>query len=246
MEQATDHRGGGTMGLRAWLDKRAEARAREAYEREYAAWQDEVRDARAYLEVAQEFEGFTKYDSPEDMPIVLKSDERVFLVLSGVGLIEPRRQRGRYEGGSHGVSLRIANGVSYRVGAHRGTFVEGDEVSTLVDEGVGVVTDRRVVFQGSQQTREWAFAKLIGVQHGAGLTMLHVSNRQMVSGLVYGNAVEDDVEFRLDLAVARFSGEVDQMISALKARVQELEERRPTPPPRTTGSDNANASQREP
>jgi hypothetical protein len=33
----------------------------------------------------------------------------------------------------------------------------------LIDEGVGVITDRRVVFQGARQTREWVFPKLIGV-----------------------------------------------------------------------------------
>jgi hypothetical protein len=85
-----------------------------------------VSDARAFLEAAQEFEGFTKYDSPQDIPIVLKPDERVFLVLAGAGLVEPRRQRGHYKGGSRGVSLRIAKASaieSGRTGAHssRGT-----------------------------------------------------------------------------------------------------------------------------
>jgi hypothetical protein len=112
----------------------------------------------------------------------------------------------------------------------------------LIDEGVGVIRDRRVVFEGAKQTREWVFPKLIGVQHDAGLTMLHVSNRQKVSGLVYGDAVHDDVEFRLDLAVARFNGEVDQIVAALKAQVRELEEHRPTPPGVATGSDNARST----
>lgn len=227
------------MGLREWRRKRTEARAQEAYERDLAAWQEELNDARTFLEVAQEFEGFTKHDSPQEIPIVLKRDERVFLILAGAGLVEPRRQRGHYQGGSRGVSVRVAKGVTYRVGAHRGTFVQGDEVPTLIDEGVGVITNQRAVFQGSKQTREWAFAKLIGVQHDAGLTMLHVSNRQKASGLAYGEAVQDDVEFRLDLAVAHFNDAVDQMISALKSGVQELEERRPTPPALATGSNGA-------
>lgn len=218
------------MGLREWRRKRAAARVQDAYEHAFAAWSKEIDDARAFLEVAQEFEGFTNDDSPEDIPIALKRGERVFAVLAGAGLIEPRRQRGRYEGGSRGVSVRVAKGVNYRVGAHRGTFVQGADVPTLIDEGVGVVTDRRVVFQGSKQTREWRFPKLTGVQHEAGVTMLHVSNRQKVSGLAYGEEVRDDVEFRLDLAAARFNGQVDQFIAGLKNRVRELDERRPTPP----------------
>jgi hypothetical protein len=218
------------MGLRTWLKQRAEAKELEAYKRELSAWQAEVEEARRNLEVAQEFDGFSQQESPDDIPVVLKRDERVFLVITGAGLIEPRRQRGQYQGGSRGVSIRIAKGVRYRVGAHRGTYVQGEDAPTLIDEGVGVVTDRRVLFQGAKQTREWSFTKLIGLQHEAGVTMLHVSNRQKVSGLAYGEDARNDVELRLDLAVARFNGQVDQLISALKARMQEGEARRPAPP----------------
>jgi len=218
------------MGLRAWRRKRAGARAQQLYGRQLAAWEHEIGEARAALDTAQEFTGFSVDASPEPVPIVLEPDERVFLIIDGAGLIEARRGPGHYQGGSQGVSLHIAKGVSYRIGAQRGTFVPGEERPTVIDHGVAVVTDRRVVFEGSGQTREWAFAKLVGVQHLPGLTMIHVANRQRVSGVVYGEAGQDDVELRLDLAVAHFHGDVDRIVAGLKQHVQELEAGRPVPP----------------
>src|SRR5262249_32015414 len=151
------------MGLHAWREKRAEARAQLIYGQHQAAWEKEIGAARDALDTAQGFTGFSRDESPEAVPIVLKPDERVFLIIDGAGLIEERRGQGHYQGGSQGVSLHIAKGVTYRVGAQRGTFVPGEEHPTVVDHGVAVVTDERVVFEGSGQTREWAFAKLLGV-----------------------------------------------------------------------------------
>src|SRR5215467_5638574 len=149
------------MGLRAWREKRAEAKAQLAYGQQRTAWETAVGAARDALDTAQEFTGFGRDESPEAVPIVLKPDERVFLIVDGAGLIEARRGQGHYQGGSQGVSLHIAKGVTYRVGAQRGTFIPGEERPTVIDHGVAVVTDRRVVFEGSGQTREWAFAKLV-------------------------------------------------------------------------------------
>ena len=80
-------------------------------------------------------------------------------------------------------------------------------------KGTTVVTNQRVVFQGAGKTREWLFSKLIDVDHstGTGSSMLHVSNRQNASGLVYGDEAADDVRFRLDVALAMYSSDIDEI-----------------------------------
>ncbi|RJO72534.1 hypothetical protein D5S18_22440 [Nocardia panacis] len=103
-------------------------------------------------------------------------------------LIEPRRQRGYYAGRSSGVSVRVTKGVWYRSGSSRGQYIPGPELQTAVDEGRAVITTARVVFTGSRTTREWRYDKLVGVDADPAQTavLLHVINRQKVSGLVIG------------------------------------------------------------
>jgi len=161
---------------------RAEAGARRekaAIDRSRAEWQARYDDAVARLDLAMLVAEGDPSDIDEDIPILLKKGELPVLVVRPVGLIEMGREGGTYQGGSHGVSIRVAKGVSYRVGAHKGTFVPGPEVIKVVDEGTVVVTTQRVVFQGAGKTREWLFAKLIGIDHstGSSSSMLHVSNR---------------------------------------------------------------------
>jgi hypothetical protein len=118
-------------------------------------------------------------------------------------LIEPQRQQGHYVGGSTGVSLRVATGVRWRVGGMRGHYVPGPELQTPVDHGGVAVTTARVVFTGGRATREWSFGKLLGVDAtpDAKVALLHVSNRQKVSGLELGSEGTDFQDF-LALAIA--------------------------------------------
>ena len=53
--------------------------------------------------------------------IVFKKAEVAYFSIQGAALIEPRRAPGQWSGGSHGVSFRVAKGVSYLVGASRHT-----------------------------------------------------------------------------------------------------------------------------
>lgn len=130
--------------------------------------------------------------------------------------------------------FRLAKGVSYRVGGHRGTYRPGPETQQVVDQGTIVITNQRVVFQGAAKTREWGFSKLKGVDHaeGTGATMIHVSNRQKVSGVFYGTDPEHwgHFRFRLDLALAQFSDQRDDLIVALKNGLSEVEAADPAPP----------------
>lgn len=86
-----------------------------------------------------------------------------------------------YKGGSHGVSFRIAKGVSYRVGAHRGTMeVVGTRLETA-DTGPLTVTSHRAVFTGGRKSVEVRFDRLLSLNVYRDAIQFHVSNRQTPS-----------------------------------------------------------------
>jgi hypothetical protein len=89
-----------------------------------------------------------------------------------------------------------------------------------------------VVFQGSKRSREWSFDKLLGYHHDGRipLTLFQVSNREKVSGLLYQRVQTEELHFRLALALAHHSGEVDGLISNLERQLAAHEASRPAPP----------------
>src|SRR5688572_15879948 len=113
------------------------------------------------VEWTRTFEGATG----AEVPIQLKAGERAFGVFEGAALVEPRRERGTFQAGSAGVSFRVMKGVTLRTGSTRGSYAAGAERPTAIDVGTLTITNKRVVFQGPKQAREWAFSKLLGVQH---------------------------------------------------------------------------------
>jgi hypothetical protein len=211
--------------------ERRRAQAQREFQQANDEWSSQFEETKTMLAVVRHSKesGFNARDTS---PILLKKGEFLVLVLENAGLVEMGRERGTYQGGSQGVSIRITKGVYYRVGGHRGNFVPGPETLKIVDQGTSVITNQRVVFQGAGKTREWLFTKLIGVDHdpGKGVSMLHVSNRQRASGLAYGSDIADDFRFRMDLALAHHSGDLEGLLADLKNEVARLEEDRPIPP----------------
>ena len=193
-----------------FLEKRRAHKAEEAAQREaaqrsaaYSAWYEERTQLAKMVDDASTFRGVPRAEAP-DLEVQLRKDERVLGVLRGCSLIEPRRGPGHYQGGYQGFSFKVTKGIRYHVGGSRGTFVQGDERPTPIDDGTITITTQRVIFQGMKQAREWAFAKLLGMQHDPKLpwTALQVSNRQKVSGFLYDNEHAADIRFRLTLALA--------------------------------------------
>jgi hypothetical protein len=160
-------------------------------------------------------------DPLTDPPMVLKKDERAVFVVSGVGLFEPRRTPGHWEGHSSGFSIPVAGGIRWRVGQSRGHYVQGDEVPTTIDHGTFVITTQRAVFEGTTQTREWAFGKLVAVQHYANRpwSAIQVSNRQKVSGIIYDPSTAGPLRTAFDVALGVFHGEAEHFIEDLAERL---------------------------
>jgi hypothetical protein len=157
--------------------------------------------------------------------LILHPGERLVEALSGVGLFEPRRGAGHWSGGSAGFSVPVSEGVRFRVGKTRGHYEQGEEKPTIIDQGDASVTTRRVVFQGGKYTREWNFAKLVGITSYTDqpATAIRVSNREKTSGIVYQGLPVDPVRLKLAVAVAIFEGEKEQVTQELQNALAQLD-----------------------
>jgi hypothetical protein len=166
----------------SWRERRADKHAERDHQQAVAVWQ-------AQQDLADELAASARAaDSGQSVDGLLVKKGEVALWAAPCALIEPRVQQGHYVGGYQGVSLHVAKGVNYRIGAARGHYVPGPEVQTSVDQGRAFVTSQRVVFTGARTTREWAYAMLVSVDTSSDdhVALLHVSNRQKVSGLALG------------------------------------------------------------
>jgi len=215
-----------------------ERRAAEAARRAAVAEQNAAAAASQHrallvreLDEAKNFTGFDISQVPQ-CPLHAHAGEQVFLDAIGAELIEPRRGPGHYSGFNQGVSVHVpgTKSMRYRIGANRGTFVQGEEVPTPIDKGTFVITDQRAVFIGNKDTREWLWSKLLGFTHAtdAPWTAIAVSNRQKTSGVLYDRATEDQVRFMLDLAVARSTGDTTSLVEQIQGELAALG---PEPPP---------------
>jgi hypothetical protein len=208
------------------FERRRRQHELEQYRDDFAGWVEKRRSLQQQLQMAREWHGD---EPPEGSGFVLHDDEPVFAVIEGSALLEGKRLPSHIQGRTQGISLRLMKGVSYRVGGGRGTVTPG-EMSTI-DTGQACVTNKRVLFAGSLQTREWDFAQLIACQHDPEqpVTYLQVSNRQKVGGISYSNRALDEVRFRVDLALADFNDSRDKLINRLEGQLASLDQLQPTP-----------------
>ena len=76
----------------------------------------------------------------------------------------------------------------------------------LIDEGIFLITDKRGVFIGNNETREFVLSKLVSHQAeplaSAMVLYLSLSNRQKVSGIGMDSKSIKDVQQRIEFAVA--------------------------------------------
>lgn len=138
-------------------------------------------------------------DWPHDEPLPFKflKSEHLIYVFPNVGYAEQRVKR-EIVGRSAGTSVRIARGVSVRVGQSRGTPVERDEI---VHRGIGTmaVTTKHLYFAG-ERTFRIRFSRIVSVQ--AMRDAVEVT-RDRVSGLSEYFILDDaDIQFAADLMQA--------------------------------------------
>lgn len=93
--------------------------------------------------------------------LVLQRSEVAYWVEPAV-LLEERVVSRRYEGGYQGISIRIARGLSYRVGASRGNLISETGV-VPVSAGELIITSKRVVFRGDKKGFNSRLDKLVDI-----------------------------------------------------------------------------------
>jgi hypothetical protein len=90
----------------------------------------------------------------------------------------------RYEGGSRGISFRVAKGVSLRLGASRGQMVT-DSADVPVCDGNFIITNRRLIFQGEGKSFDTKFDKIIDMTNHADGIRYSEKNRQKPRKIQY-------------------------------------------------------------
>ncbi len=184
--------------------------AREAAEAQRAHAATEQRLNYLAWQANQAYQAYTlaKLESDEGkVPgVQLKAGEVAYLVMHGVGLVEPRRGPTKWVGGSQGVSFKISKNMRYRVGQTRGHVVQGEEKPTIIDVGTGVVTNQRMIFVGGKRSTEWAYSKLLGFSLELdSMAIFNVTNRQKASGFAYSPEHDLMVDAVVSAAIAAFT-----------------------------------------
>ena len=104
----------------------------------------------------------------------------------------------------------------------------------LIDEGRFLVTDKRGVFIGNNETREFVWSKLVSHQAeplaSAMVLYLSLSNRQKVSGIGMDAKSIKDVQQRIEFAVAVGLEREAQFLDKLKTQIAALEVEKTTAP----------------
>ena len=93
--------------------------------------------------------------------VILKKGEEAYFDTE-VTFCEERTKR-VYQGGSAGTSIRVARGVSFRVGSNKGNAVS-EEYLKEIDTGEFIITNKRIVFVGVNKSWNIPMAKLMRVQ----------------------------------------------------------------------------------
>lgn len=230
------------MGLlKKWRAKSQHEKALASYEATRAQWLEECEHVDDLLYMSTHLDELYEASSEAGFSVRLKHNEHVVLGLVGSGLLEPRSGGGSYQGGSSGYSIRVAKGVRFRVGSHRGTYVPSPEVLKVIDtDGNLYMTTQRVIYTSPARNREWAFPKTVDLYHsdqvsgnaGWGATFIAVTNRQKTSGFIYPISEARTIRDRLLLALAIHDGTVEVMVVGLKEQQVELRQSEPTSPPK--------------
>lgn len=163
------------------------------------------------------------YDEREGSPIILKKGEHIIGMTPDTGLVEVKAGKARYQGGSQGVSIRVAKGVSYRVGGHKGTVVRDPEMPRLLCVGgTFVATTMRGVYVGPKYTREFDWVKVVSLAESVGegghCLLIAVTNRQKVSGVLCDDLLITHAEIGVAIATDTFQ----ELIDAATADAEKL------------------------
>lgn len=198
-----------------WADGQNEKR-RQAFDEAFAAWQRDDHEAQRMLAAARTFAGLPAQQVMTYLE--LRRGEVPFCLLPDVALVET----------AAALALDPPGYTSFSAypGPPGLPFA-----GTIVDTGVAVVTDKRIVVVGTHR-REWLYTKLIGLTHlpDNRTTLMRVTNRVKLSGLTMSPAAALSFRFNTALAWADFTHDRSGFIGHLERQIADHQSRRPQPP----------------
>ena len=97
-----------------------------------------------------------------DVPLLLKKGEEAYIVVNGVALYEERVIKKMMRGAGVGLSIRLVKGVTLHPGLFQSHSVVEREM-TKADDGKLVVTNKRIVFIGTNKDLTADYKKILGV-----------------------------------------------------------------------------------
>jgi len=122
--------------------------------------------------------------------LVLQKNEIAYWA-EPASIVEERVISRQFVGGSHGVSIRIMKGVSYRVGASRG-HVESRTGIVPISTGDLVITSKRVIFRGNKKGFNTRLDKLLNVEMASdGVTITDGNSKPRV--VLFSTAANVDI-----------------------------------------------------
>ncbi|MBN6711432.1 hypothetical protein JFL47_09385 [Haemophilus haemoglobinophilus] len=133
-----------------------------------------------------------------DNDIPLKKDEIAFLVASAV--LVATETKSNYVAGSKGVSLKIAKGVYYRVGATKGKR-ESVKQDVHKSEGKLIITNQRVVFAGELESFEVISNKIINYLFKDAMLIINASNRKEAYRTIIPNELKGCIDAAIKLSI---------------------------------------------
>ena len=122
------------------------------------------------------------------VPLGFDSDELVVFVLPGVRLLEPRAVR-RSRSNYGGPTIRLAKGLSFRLGAGTSQSESSDELRDI-DQGTLVLTTKRLVFMGSMRTSNVKLDDIIGIESYTDGIQVHRERKQRAETYVLGQPLQ--------------------------------------------------------
>ena len=143
----------------------------------------------AMLKNADKLDALAATDqAPEGITLSLKKGERALFKLFNAQLVEYTSTGSSFSSTNVGVSVPLFGRVRGNVGGSQGQITKNPDELTVVDSGMVIYTNQRIVFTGAKLVRDWEFDKVLNLDIGPnGISVrIAVSNRDRTSGLQGG------------------------------------------------------------
>ncbi|MFE9694812.1 hypothetical protein [Micromonospora sp. NPDC005806] len=200
-----------------WAHRQNDRRQR-AFRAAEEAWRQRDDELGRLRTLAESFHGSA--DAGAGLPMELSPGEVVFWTLPAAQLVEVRH-----------TAVLPAPELTVEVDPP-GLRPRRPEGVKVVDAGLAVLTNRRLVLLGGRGRRDWTYGRMTGLSHapGAPVTLIQVLDRRRTSGLLLPTGAVADFRFKLTLAFADAIEQRAAVVAQLDALIEEHTAARPVRP----------------